>query len=216
MAILMVMDKLVYLCIHQTFEKMNAVRFLFFLSLSIVANAQHLTISNSGETGVTGTNWSISGNILQLAASGSATVHPSVIENHLLNTGNLTISIPKIIGTTRSIIISNSISYSGNTNRTLTLNSPNHIFISSGADITSANAALNVILRAICLLGSPDNGTIQILNSTINTNGGHLWIAGGPNNTTWNGLTVGDHYARTWTDDVKGLESSLSNTKASE
>jgi autotransporter-associated beta strand protein len=185
---------------------MKAIKFLFFLSLTIVANAQHLTISNSGETGVTGTNWSISGNILQLAASGSASVHPSVIENHLLNTGNLTISIPKIIGTTRSIVIANSISYSGNTNRTLTFNAPNHIFISSGANISSANAALNVVLRAICLPGSPDNGTIQILNSTINTNGGHLWIAGGPNNATWNGLTVGDHYARTWTDDVKGLE----------
>ena len=97
------------------------------------AYAQHLTITTSGQTGTSGTNWSISGNILQLAASGSATVHPSVIENHLLNTGDLTISIPKIIGTTRSIVIANSISYSGNTNRTLTFNAPNHIFISSGA-----------------------------------------------------------------------------------
>jgi autotransporter-associated beta strand protein len=186
--------------------KMKVLKALVFIALALGSYAQHLTISNSGELGTSGTNWSINGNVLQLAASGSATVHPSVVENHLLNTGDLTISIPKIIGTTRSIIISNSISYSGNTNRTLTFNAPNHIFISSGANITSANAALNVVLRAICLLGSPDNGTIQILNSTINTNGGHLWIAGGPNNATWNGLTVGDHYARTWTDDVKGLE----------
>jgi hypothetical protein len=185
---------------------MKAIKFLFFLSLTIVANAQHLTISNSGETGVTGTNWSISGNTLQLAASGSASVHPSVIENHLLNTGNLTISIPKIIGTSRNIVIANSINYTGNTNRTLTLNSPNHFYISSGANITSTNAALNLVFRSVCLPGSPDVGIVQIVNSSINTNGGHLWIAGGPNDATWNGLTVGNHYARTWTDDVKGLE----------
>ncbi len=168
--------------------------------------AQHLTITTSGQTGTSGTNWSISGNILQLAASGSAAVHPSVIENHLTNTGDLTISIPKIIGTTRSITIANSISYSGNTNRTLTFNAPNHFYISSGANITSSNAALNLVFRAVCLPGSPDNGIVQIVNSSINTNGGHLWIAGGPSDATWNGLTVGNHYARTWTDDVKGLE----------
>ena len=177
---------------------------LFFFGGSVYA--QHLTITTSGQTGTSGTNWSISGNILQLAASGSASVHPSVIENHLTNTGDLTISIPKIIGTTRSIIIANSISYTGNTNRTLTFNAPNHFYISSGANITSSNAALNLVFRAVCLPGSPDNGIVQIVNSSINTNGGHLWIAGGPSDATWNGLTVGNHYARTWTDDVKGLE----------
>ncbi|MFM8597313.1 MAG: beta strand repeat-containing protein, partial [Flavobacteriales bacterium] len=187
-------------------KKLHKLLFLLGCFQAFISSAQHLTISNTGQTGTSGTNWSISNNILQLAVSGSANVHPSVIENHLTNNGDLTISIPKIIGTNRNIIISNSINYTGNNNRTLYLNAPNYFYISSGANLTSTNAALNLVFRAICLPGSPDAGFVQIVNSIINTNGGHLWIAGGPTDATWNGLTVGNHYARTWQDDAKGLE----------
>jgi hypothetical protein len=53
--------------------------------------AQHLSISNSGQTGTSGTNWSITGNTLNVAASGSANIHPDVITNHLTNVGDLTV-----------------------------------------------------------------------------------------------------------------------------
>jgi hypothetical protein len=71
-----------------------------------------------------------------------------------------------------------------------------------------------VVLRAATGT-NPDDGIVSIRNNnTINTNGGHLWIGGGDGNATWNGLTVGNSLARTWSDDLPGLwiENSTLNT----
>ena len=55
--------------------------FLFLFSGTSLLWGQTLTISDSGQTGTSGTNWSISGNTL--TATGDATVHPEIIENAL-------------------------------------------------------------------------------------------------------------------------------------
>ena len=179
-------------------------------------HAQSLTISNTGQTGSSGNNWSITGNTLNVAASGTANVHPNVISNHLNNVGDLTIVLPWQSGQVRQCSIDGTITYTGSATRTLTFNIANDIFMSSANhSITATNGVLNVVLRAANASGVPDNGRISIRsNSTINTNGGHLWIGGGSGNVTWNGLTVGNSVARTWTDNVPGLwiENSTLNT----
>ncbi len=190
---------------------------LFFL-FSTIASAQNLTISSSGQTGTSGTNWSISGNTLNVAASGSANIHPNVISNHLNSVGNLTVVLPFQSGVARQCSIDGTITYTGSATRTLTFSIGNDIFMTSANQSVTAtgSGALNVVLRAAYSGGvSPDNGRISIRqNNTINTNGGHLWIGGGSVDVAWNGLTVGNHFARTWSDDVPGLwiENSTLNT----
>lgn len=196
----------------------RATAFCAFICSGLL-QAQHLTISTSGDVGPTsGTNWSISGSTLNVAASGSANIHPNVISNHLNSVGNLTVVLPWQISVIRQCSIDGTITYTGSATRTLTFLIANDIFITTpNQSITATGTgALNVVLRAANSGGvSPDNGRISIRqNNTINTNGGHLWIGGGSVDVTWNGLTVGNHFARTWEDNVPGLwiENSTLNT----
>ena len=103
----------------------------------------------------------------------------------------------------RNMNINASISYTGGTNRTLTLNCANDMVFANATGITSSSARLNLVLRTA--LGLPDNGYIQMNGVTIQTNGGHFWAGGGPTAATWNGLTVGNSSARTWSDDLSGI-----------
>ncbi|MBU6169579.1 MAG: hypothetical protein KGQ86_11105, partial [Bacteroidetes bacterium] len=167
---------------------------------------QHLTISTGGDQGTSGTNWSITGNTLNVGATGSATIHPNVITNHLSNVGDLTVNLPpqgQGSSISRNMNINASISYTGGTNRTLTLNCANDMVFANATGITSSSARLNLVLRTA--LGLPDNGYIQMNGVTIQTNGGHFWAGGGPTAATWNGLTVGNSSARTWFDDLSGI-----------
>jgi hypothetical protein len=172
-----------------------------------MANAQHLTISNSGETTSPGTNWSIIGNVLYIGNSGSASINTSVITNHLQNTGDLTINLPWQSGVARHTYINNTIAYLGSNARTLTIQSANDIIFTNATGITSSTASLNVVLRSATglSLGAPDNGLVKMDGINIDTKGGHFWVGGGTGNTTWNGLTVGNSYAVTWLDDLPGI-----------
>ena len=177
-----------------------------FISLFVTSGfSQHLTISTSGETGTSGTNWSITGNILNVGVSGSATIHPSVVTNHLSNVGDLTVNLPWQTLTSRNMNINASISYTGGANRTLTLNCANDMVFANATGITSSSASLNVVLRTALNAASPYFGYIQMNGVTIETKGGHFWAGGGPTAATWNGLTVGNTYARTWSDDIPGI-----------
>ena len=180
---------------------------LLFLLFSTIATAQNLTISSEGETGSSGTNWSISGNVLNVAASGSASINTSVITNHLLNTGDLTINLPWQSTVGRNININNTIAYSGSSARTLTFQSANDIVFTNAVGITSTTASLNVVLRSTMglSLGAPDNGLVKMDGINIDTKGGHFWVGGGTSSTTWNGLTVGNTAAHSWLDDVPGI-----------
>nr|WP_315130145.1 autotransporter-associated beta strand repeat-containing protein [uncultured Flavobacterium sp.] len=170
-----------------------------------MANAQHLTISNSGETTSPGTNWSIIGNVLYIGNSGSASINTSVITNHLQNTGDLTINLPEQSNVARNIYINNTIAYLGSSARTLTFQSGNDIVFANTVGITSATASLNIVLRSATTTGTPDNGSIKMDGINIDTKGGHLWVGGGATTTTWNGLSVGNSSARTYLDDVAGI-----------
>ncbi|MEY4204440.1 MAG: hypothetical protein RL013_2144, partial [Bacteroidota bacterium] len=171
------------------------------------AHGQHLTISTSGQTGTSGTNWSITGNTLTVANGAvSANIHPSVITNHLTNTGNLTVVLPALSGTERNCYINSDISYTGNTARTLTFSVANNIFPAFGVSITSTASAMNLVFNAgLQVSVSPDYGVVRLDGVTINTNGGHLWAGGGTLNQNWNGLTVGNSSARTWGDGVSAV-----------
>lgn len=191
---------------------------ILVLVTSFSAVSQHLTISNSGETGTSGTNWSITGNVLNVATSGTADIHPSVISNHLNNVGNLTVVLPWQSGQPRNCNINGSITYTGSATRTLTFRIANNIFMNASNNSISASGtgALNVVLRTSIGPGSfPDIGSISIRNSnSINTNGGHLWMGSGPTDQTWSGLTVGNSFATTWESDATALwiENSTLNT----
>jgi autotransporter-associated beta strand protein len=175
-----------------------------FIFFSTSVFGQTLTISSGGETGTSGTNWSISGNVLNVAASGTATVHPSVITNHLNNIGDLTVVLPPQANVNRDILINSNISYTGSIPRSLLINSANNILLANGIGITSSTAALNLVLRA-AMGANPDNGLVNLDGTTIATKGGHFWVGGGNLSTTWNGLTVGAYTARSWTDDIAAL-----------
>ncbi|MCG5644949.1 YDG domain-containing protein [Flavobacteriaceae bacterium LSUCC0859] len=73
--------------------------FYLFLVSALCAQlgyGQNLTISDSGETGISGTNWSISGNIL--TSTENASIHPAVIEK-ALDLGELSIQVTGEKGT---------------------------------------------------------------------------------------------------------------------
>ena len=184
---------------------MKIIKVVLFFLFSTIASAQHLTISNSGETGTSGINWSITGNELSIGSSGSASINTSVITNHLATTGNLTINLPGQLNVARNIYINNTIAYSGSSARTLTFQSGNDIVFANTVGITSATASLNIVLRSATTTGTPDNGSVKMDGINIVTKGGHLWVGGGASTTTWNGLNVGNSSARTYLDDVAGI-----------
>ena len=81
---------------------MLAKRFLCFYLFLVsalcaqIGYGQNLTISDSGQTGTSGTNWSISGNTL--IVSDNASIHPNVIEK-ALDSGDLSILVTGEKGT---------------------------------------------------------------------------------------------------------------------
>jgi autotransporter-associated beta strand protein len=180
-------------------------RFLFALitlCFSFQLLGQSLTISSATSSG----SYTLSGNTLTIGTSGAVILNPSVITNHLTNTGDLTIVMPQNSTNTRDLNLNSSINYTGSSARTLTFQIGNNIIAASGISITSTNAPLNIVLRSANNSAAPSHGRIQLDGVTIQTNGGHLWIGGGPTaSNLWNGLTVGNHYARIFTDDVAGL-----------
>ncbi len=73
---------------------------------------------------------------------------------------------------------------------TLTIKTTAAIILGAGSSIGSGTGKLNTVLWAD---SDADGGYIMInKNSSIATNGGHLWMGGGSGSTTWNGLVVGD------------------------
>ena len=177
---------------EKNFRKSPFIRQFFsvcvFILLFVTSGfSQHLTISSSGETGTSGTNWSITGNILTVSNSNvSAHIHPSVITNHLTNVGDLTIVLPWVSGVSRDLYINSSIVYTGSTSRTLTFNIVNDIIAASSISISSSNSSLNLVLRTAMSSSNTDHGRIQLNGTTIATNGGHFWAGGGSTNATWN------------------------------
>ncbi|WP_297337586.1 YDG domain-containing protein, partial [Algoriphagus sp.] len=131
-----------------------------------------------------GASYSINGSVLTTA--GEATVPASVIEDYLQNNGNLVIQ-----SCDGNIIVATAISPALSAERTLTFKASGSIVFNSGTSLIASGDKLNTILWSDA--DGNQSGSIFLNESTIQTNGGHLWMAGGEESTTpWNGLTVGD------------------------
>ena len=146
--------------------------FLYIVFLPILGYGQTLTISASGQTGTSGTNWSSSGtNPVIITVTGNANLNTSLIEDHLNSGTNLI-----IYSSSGDIELSNSILKSIGSDVSLTIKAVNRIILNSGASVSSSSNSLNLILWSDA--DNNEEGGIYINNSTINTNGGDF-IAGG-------------------------------------
>ena len=149
-----------------------------------------ITISTSG--GTTLPNSTNSGNI--------TSVRPNTILTGLASS-NVTIYTGISGSTEYDIDINDSINYTGLNERTLTfkasgsIDTPDNDSSGNDIDITSSNAALNLIYWSDA--DGDGEGRVSIGDGDLTTNGGDLWIGGGDGSTTWNGHTVGDDYAST-------------------
>ena len=185
-------------------EKQNIKTILMVLGVMSlqICSAQSISITTSGETGTSGTNWSISGN--ELLVTGTATVNVSVITNHLENIGNLEV-IANSAASTQHIFIEGAVNFTGNVSRTLTFVARNDVKINNS--ISSTNTSLHVIAKAgdnievsstfsivsnggnIVLWANTDgnnlgNITVQPTSSIV-SNGGGVWMGGGQTSTQW-------------------------------
>ena len=172
------------------------------LLITTLSNAQDLTISSSGETGTTGTNWSIIGN--QLTTTGTASVNVSVITNHLTTVGDLEIIANTAI-TSQQINIDAALNYMGSTARTLTFvarndvkvnqsiassNSTLHVFVKAGDNIEVASGVSipsnggNIVFWANTDGNNLGNIAVQPTTSIV-SNGGGIWMGGGLTSTQW-------------------------------
>jgi filamentous hemagglutinin family protein len=131
----------------------------------------------------------LSGTPATTSTTGDITVSGSTI-NASLNNGTSV-----LLDATNNITINDNILKNSGTESTLTFKAGNNISVSSGKSISSSIDKLNLVLWSDSD-GSNAGGITLNSNSSIITNGGHLWIGGGLGTTTWNGLTVGNSYAR--------------------
>jgi hypothetical protein len=150
-----------------------------------------LTVISSGQTGTSGTNWSISGNTLTVSG-GAAAIQSSVITTHLSNTGSLTIAASGAITIDQSLAVTLSAA------RSLTFKSNADITVSDARTITVAGNSLSTVFWADA--DGTGGGMIHCKpGSGITTNGGHVWMGGGAGSLTWNSLSVGNGFARSKT-----------------
>ncbi|NGZ90179.1 beta strand repeat-containing protein, partial [Psychroflexus maritimus] len=160
---------------------------------SVFSFSQTLTISNSGETGTSGNNWTASGsNPVTISSTGTADVNTSVIEGYL-NAGTSVLLEGSLIN------VANAIDKTAGGDATLTLRAGGTDTEGYGraqinADIESTSGALNIVLWSDYNNHNRAGATASS-SATITTNGGHFWMGGSATtqgSTTWNGLTVGD------------------------
>ncbi|WP_162416092.1 MBG domain-containing protein [Cyclobacterium roseum] len=62
--------------------------------------------------------------------------------------------------------------------------------------------------------GNEVGGVLFDANTLIGTNNGHLWVGGGDQSTTWNGLTVGDSFAAGLTNSASGTTQTYAGINA--
>ncbi len=157
----------------------------------IETSAQNLTV----EEGVTiqGKTWLLDPTDITIVSTGIDGLSGSNISGSTIDT-TLNNGTSIILEATNNISINDNISKTSGADSTLTFKAGNNISLSSGKSITSTSNKLNLVLWA----NSDANGGGVTLNSgsSILTNGGDIWMGGGSGSTTWNGLSVGDSYAK--------------------
>ena len=130
--------------------------------------AQNLSISSTGETGVSGTNWSISGN--ELLLTGTADIRASVLTAALTN-GNVII---KGASLNVNVTVSESINYTSNSSNLTIGEVLNTGTIQVNASVTLGGTivmnASNVILSANVTTSLPSGNGIQINSNQLTIN----------------------------------------------
>jgi len=151
---------------------MHTKRFLWFyllLAFSLCAQlgfGQTLTISDTGETGISGTNWSISGNIL--TATENASIHPAVIEK-ALDLGDLSIQVTEEKGT---ILIQSPISSSKG--HVLKLIAKSSIQVYESIKISGGEIYLSVTNNKIAKGSISVNSDISV--ESVSSQGGNILL----------------------------------------
>jgi uncharacterized repeat protein (TIGR02543 family) len=123
--------------------------FLFFLT----TNAQNLTISSTGQTGTSGTNWSLASNVLTI--TGNADVNASVFSNHLASNN---LSLSGVV----NIYVNAAISWSSNT--ILTLNASQNILIYRDITASGSSPQLYIYYGGSSASTAPNNTYIYALS----------------------------------------------------
>ena len=173
------------------------IKYIFYIIgfIPFLLEAQNLTITSTGQTGTSGTNWSVNSSsdpVVITVQSGNAIINSSVIEGYLNLGNNLTIKTISASGL-GDIIINDAINKSSNTSSiTLRFNASNSIIINDGISQGAGSGQLNLIFDADNRNNSRDGGGIIILNNNINVNNANISFGTG---TIYNGsLTGGDTY----------------------
>ncbi|WP_445718764.1 beta strand repeat-containing protein [Flavobacterium sp.] len=104
---------------------------LFLLILASFGYAQDLTISSTGETGLSGANWTLSANVLTV--TGNANINPSVVNGYLASND---LSITGV----SNLYVNGAISWSSN--KSLTLNASQNILLYSDITVGGSSAGL--------------------------------------------------------------------------
>ncbi|MEY3499193.1 MAG: hypothetical protein RL308_862, partial [Bacteroidota bacterium] len=180
--------------------KMKISKLVLIFLISTIASAQNLTISSSGQTGPSGTNWSISGNTLTV--TGTANIAASVIESKLASSslsiqGNSTsfaVSISQNITSTSS---GNGLTI-GAANNTGNVLFNNAVSLAGAVTIFGGRVS---IAEAFSLSGS-NNLSITSINTTIigtTTVGGMVLIYSTGNFILGTNITAGTGFPLTAT-----------------
>ena len=170
-----------------------SIKYIFYgISLiSFLVEAQNLTITSTGQTGTSGTNWSVNSSsdpVVITVQSGNAIINSSVIEGYL-NLGN-NLTVKTISGSALGdIIINDAINKSSNTSSiTLRFNASNSIIINNQISQSAGSGQLNLMFDADNRNNSRDGGGIIILNNNISVNNANISFGTG---TIYNGSPTG-------------------------
>jgi len=132
----------------------NSLKFVILMFLPISnAFGQVLTLSTTGQTGTSGSNWSLSGNTITISG-GNADINVSVVNGHL--SGN-----SLTVGGASSITVSGAISWT--TNQTLTLSTSGNITINNTITASGSAAGLNLYYGGSNATTNPTGGTYYAL-----------------------------------------------------
>lgn len=153
--------------------------FVLLFNFSFIFS-QNLTITNTGETGSSGTNWNISSNTLTI--TGNANIRASVIENHLTTTGPLTLRGTGSFAVTVSeaitvvsggnALVFGSEGNTGNFTSNAVISTNGTVSVYGGIVLVNQNltSTLNgaaVLLQATSYIGVAASRTIQTTNGNI-------------------------------------------------
>ncbi|MFT6346410.1 MAG: filamentous hemagglutinin family protein [Myxococcota bacterium] len=117
-------------------------------------------------------------NVIIQSVAGTGVVTTASIQTSL-NNGTSVDVVTSASGTENGdITVNNAITKTLGGDATLTLKAIGGITIKSGANITSSNGKLNIVLNSRSDGGS-STGSIKITNSTLNSNGGNIILGGG-------------------------------------